>query len=126
MAASRASLLRAAGRILSVSLLINFFLRLFNLLLDVGRLFAVCLTLSGRRSRLLLRLLQLVGLHPLNSLQNVEELFLFGVKEASRARFIPLGIPIVHDTLSSLLVTLEQVQALVGHLMVNAIDLAGA
>ena len=45
-------------------------------------LLAVILVLPGGRPCFLLRLLQLMGLHPLNALQNVEEFFLFGIEEA--------------------------------------------
>ena len=45
-------------------------------------LLAVTLVLPGGRPRFLLRLLQLMGLHALNALQNIEEFFLFGIEEA--------------------------------------------
>ena len=45
-------------------------------------LLAVIFVLPSGRPRFLLRLLQLMGLHPLNTLQNVEEFFLFGIEEA--------------------------------------------
>ena len=119
-----ARFLRAASRVLSVSLLINFFLRLFYLLFNMRCLLAVTLVLPGGRPRFLLRLLQLMGLHPLNTLQNVEEFFLFGIKEARRVRLISFVVLILHDALPTLRITLQQVQLLVRHLMINAIDFA--
>ena len=119
-----ARFLRTAGSVLSVSLLINFFLRLLYLLFNMRSLLAVILVLPGGRPCFLLRLLQLMGLHPLNALQNVEELFLFGIEEARRVRFILFVVLILHDALSTLRIALQQVQLLVRHLMINAINFA--
>ena len=56
------------SHVLGVSLLINLFLGLLDLLLNVRSLLAICIILPGGWSGLLLRLLQLVSLHTLNAL----------------------------------------------------------
>ena len=124
LASFLARFLRTAGSVLSVSLLINFFLRLLYLLFNMRSLLAVILVLPGGRPRFLLRLLQLMCLHTLNTLQNVEEFFLFGIEEARRVRFILFVVLILHDALSTLRIALQQVQLLVRHLMINAINFA--
>ena len=56
------------SHVLSVSLLINLFLGLLDLLLNVRSLLAICIILPGGWSGLLLRLFQLVSLHTFNAL----------------------------------------------------------
>lgn len=117
----------ASCHILGVSLLVELFLGLLDLLLDVGGLLpAGCVVRAVRcsASAFLLGLLQFMGLHTLYPLEYVQEFLLLGIKETRWIGFITLCILVVHDTFSPFLVTLQQIQALIRHLMINTVDLA--
>ena len=64
-----------------------------------------------------------MGLHALNSLEYVQEFLLFCIEKAGWVRLISFGILIVHDILTALLVTLQQIQALIRHLVIDTVDL---
>ena len=83
-------------------------------------------TVGCSASAFLLGLLQFVGLHALYPLEYIQEFFLLSVKEARWIRLISPGILVVHDTFTPLLVTLQQIQALIRYFMINTVDLASS